>query len=205
MTMIRPFSRTYLGRDGAPIVERWDERIFTLSYFHDCMGCTFCHDTCCSYGCDIDRENVARLENEGAALAAFVGSPAQTWFRADAWRNDNDAVGGAYTRTAVTNGACVFLNRKGRGCLIHSYALSSGRDPRILKPMVCSMFPVVVDHGLLRPSYELLEPDLICFGQGKTAYRSARDDIAHYFGMSMVAELDGAEAEALGRSASGAG
>lgn len=196
--MIRPLNRTYHGRSGAPVAERLDERIFTLTYFQDCMACTFCHDKCCSYGCDIDAENVVRLEAEGAALAAFAGSSADQWFRADAWKTDSDAVGGAYTRTAVVNGACIFLNRNGRGCLIHSYALAAGRDPRDLKPMTCSVFPVVVDHGLVRPSYELLEPDLICIGPGMTAYRSARNDLGYYFGGELVAELDGVEGNVLG-------
>lgn len=199
--MIRPLSRSYRALGGAPLLERLDDRIFTLTYFQDCMACTFCHDKCCSYGCDIDAENVARLKAEGHGLETYVGSTADHWFRADAWQTDSDAVGGAYTRTSVANGACVFLNRRGRGCMIHSYALANGRDPRELKPMTCSVFPVVVDHGLLRPSYELLEPDLICIGPGMTAYRSARADLTHYFGADLVAELDNAEAQSASTSA----
>lgn len=191
--MPRQLSRTYHGREGAPFAAELDERIFTLTYFQDCMACTFCHDRCCSYGCDIDVLNIERLKAEGPALETYVGSKSSEWFAEDRIIADFDAVGGGYSRTRVRDGACVFLDRKGRGCRIHAYALQRGREVRELKPMTCTVFPVTVDHGLVRPSYELIAPDLICAGPGMTAYRAARDDLGYYFGVALVAELDAPE------------
>ena len=195
--MPRPLSRTYLGRGGAPFAALLDERIFTLTYFQDCMACTFCHDRCCSYGCDVDVLNIERLKAEGLALETIIGSTSDEWFQEDLITADIDAVGGGYTRTRVKDGACVFLDRQGRGCRIHSYALKRGREVRELKPMTCTVFPVTVDHGLVRPSYELIAPDLICAGPGMTAYRAARDDLGYYFGDALLLELDAIECEVM--------
>src|SRR5262249_58348066 len=52
----------YVSRDGTPIVSQVDPAIFSLRYFAYCLDCTFCHDVCCSYGAEIDVENVKRLE-----------------------------------------------------------------------------------------------------------------------------------------------
>lgn len=196
--MIREFSRDYVSRGDAPVARRFDDTIFTATYYQDCMGCTFCHDVCCSFGADIDVDNIGRLLAEGTALEQFVGSKAAEWFRTDCQQVDADSAGGAYTRTEVKDGRCVFLNRNGRGCLIHSYALQRGSEVRELKPMVCSVFPVTVDHGTLRPSVELRQRDLICVGPGMTAYRAARADLEWYFGADFVGELDGFERQVVG-------
>ncbi len=73
--MIREFSRAYVSRGDAPVARRFDDTIFTATYYQDCMGCTFCHDVCCSFGADIDVDNIGRLLAEGTALEQFVGSP----------------------------------------------------------------------------------------------------------------------------------
>jgi Fe-S-cluster containining protein len=184
-------SRTYRARGGAPSAARVDERVFTFGYYQDCMGCKFCQDWCCSWGCDVDLGSVSRLETEGDALERHVGSPSRDWFLQECPTAESDAVGGGYLRTAVRDGACVFLNRRGRGCLIHGYALAHGLAVREFKPMCCSLFPLTVDQGLVRPM--LLEHDLVCTGPGMTAYRAARDDLAWYFGEDFVTELDGIE------------
>jgi hypothetical protein len=63
--------------------------------------------------------------------------------------------------------------------------------------MSCSVFPLMVDHGLVQPM--LLEHDLVCAGPGMTAYRAARDDLAWYFGEDFVTEIDGIEEEVCRR------
>ena len=52
-------SRPYACKIGGPVLKAVDRRIFALRYYMDCMGCNFCHDTCCQYGVDVDLENVA--------------------------------------------------------------------------------------------------------------------------------------------------
>ena len=184
---IVPLSRPYPSRDGAPVLDRVDLAVFTERYFARCMACTFCGDDCCSYGVDVEAHG--RLLAHADGLEAFVGIPRARWFTGE-WREDPEVPGGLNTRTAVVDGRCVFLNRAGRGCLLHAFALERGLDYHDVKPMISSLFPVTFDAGLLRPSFEVQERSLVCGGEGPTLYAAARGELAHYFGEGLVAELD---------------
>ena len=157
-----------------------------------CMQCSYCHDSCCQYGVDVDVQNVARLEARADEIAAFTGVPRERWFT-DEWTDDREFPGGRHTRTRVEDGACVFRNRTGRGCRIHSFALERGIDYHELKPMVSVLFPVTFDGGLLHPSNEIADRSLQCYGDGPSLYRGVRDEIGWYFGADLVTELDALE------------
>jgi hypothetical protein len=122
-------------------------------------------------------------------LEALVGVPREQWFAPSAVQ-DADFPGGSATRTAVVDGGCVFRQRGARGCLLHAHALARGEDYHALKPMVSTLFPVTFGGGALRCSEELAEGSLVCAGQGPTAYETARDELAYYFGDELTAELD---------------
>ena len=190
--MIRRLSRSYSCRWGAPEIDRVDTGIFRERYFMQCMECSYCFDSCCSYGVDVDATNVARLEGHAEGLEAFTGIPRTRWFT-DGWTDDPEFPGGRHTRTRVEGGACVFRNRGGRGCLIHSYAVKRGVDYHELKPMVSVLFPVTFDGGLLHAASEIEDRSLQCYGDGPTVYRGVRGEIAWYFGPGLVEELDGLE------------
>jgi Fe-S-cluster containining protein len=191
--MIRSLSTPYASRHGVPVIATVDERIFTATYFAACMACTFCHDVCCSWGADVDAPNVARILAEGEPLEHFVGVPMAAWFRPEITVADAEFPGGVRTRTAVRDGGCVFLDRKGRGCKLHAFMLRQGRHYNEIKPMICALFGVTFDGGRLQPSDELADQSLRCTGPGLTAYRAARGDLAWYFGEVLVAELDAIE------------
>jgi hypothetical protein len=161
-----------------------------------CMECSYCFDSCCAFGVDVDATNVARLDAHREGLEAFTGIPRARWF-ADGWTEDPEFPGGRHTRTRVEGGACVFRNRRGRGCLIHSYAASRGLDYHELKPMVSVLFPVTFDGGLLHASSEIEDRSLQCYGDGPTVYRGVREEIAWYFGRELVGELDALESQDL--------
>jgi hypothetical protein len=222
--MIRRLSRAYASRWGAPEVDRVDTGIFRERYFMRCMDCSYCFDSCCAYGVDVDAANVARLDAHREGLEAFTGIPRARWFTG-MWNDDPEFPGGRHTRTRVEDGACVFRNRAGRtpqggpaasstvgrtpqggpaasstvgrGCLIHSYALSRGVDYHELNPMVSVLFPVTFDAGLLHSSKEIEDRSLQCYGDGPTVYRGVRGEIGWYFGPDLVSELDDLESEAL--------
>ncbi|MEY2724278.1 MAG: hypothetical protein RLZZ458_145 [Planctomycetota bacterium] len=192
---VRQLSREYSLRDtGTPRVNRVDTRIFQLTYYMNCMGCNFCGDICCQYGVDVDLENVARLQERAEELEEFTGRPRSQWFQHQVVP-DPEYPGGGYRRTQVIDGRCVFLNRQGRGCLIHSWCLQQGLPYQQLKPMVSSLFPVTFDQGVLLPSNETIESSLVCLGPGSTLYQGARGDLLWYFGEDLVAELDQMEQE----------
>ena len=104
--------------------------------------------------------------------------------------------GGATTRTRTEKGACVFLNRKGRGCLLHAWCLERGIEPRELKSMVDFLFPLTFDDGLLHPSEEADDGTLVCLDLGPSLYRGLRGELEYYFGGDFVKVLDGFESEA---------
>lgn len=182
-------SRSYPSIFQAPVLDRVDTRIFALRYFTHCMRCSFCHDQCCSYGVDIDEDNVARLKALGGGFRDFVGVPESEWFT-DEVVEDAEFPSGRYRRTRTRGSHCVFHDPNGRGCLIHAWCLDRELDYHLLKPMVSILFPVTFDYGVLGASGEAVDKSLVCAGQGPTLYEGARGELAYYFGEAMVGELD---------------
>jgi hypothetical protein len=194
--MPRPLSRPYAARDGAPVLTHVDGGVFARRYFGACLACSFCGDACCDYGVDVDAATAARMLAQADAIEAHVGVPRDAWFTGPLVP-DPDLPGGAGTRTRVATdgrGGCVFRSRTGRGCQLHAFALATGQDYHLLKPMVSALFPLTFADGLLCLSGELADGTLVCGGTGPTAYEAVRDELAYYFGDDLVAELDGLSA-----------
>ena len=187
--MIIPLDKPYPSIHGAPVIDRIDTAIFARTYFVHCMDCGFCGDSCCQYGVDVDVHNVVRIQAVADKLEPFVGSARDEWFEVG-FEDDPHFPGGKVTRTRVKDGACVFLNRKGRGCLLHSFALQEGFNFNDIKPLVSAIFPVTFDSGCLCASDEILTNELICRDQGPSLYEGARSDLLHYFGADLIRILD---------------
>ena len=194
--MIQRLSRSYPSRGGAPVISGIKPEIFHLRYFTHCSQCTFCHDWCCSFGVELDLENVKRIQAEGDGLEQLVGIDRNNWFENELVEDD-EYPGGRYTGTNVVNDACVFLNRSGRGCLLHSYSIQKGLDYHHLKPIVCVIYPLTFSEGILMPADEIEDRSLVCMGEGLTLYRALKDELAYYFGAEFVAELSEIEASDL--------
>ena len=137
-------SRAFASRYGVPVVARVDPRVFTFRYFTHCLQCGFCHDWCCSHGVDVDLLHVDAIRREADALERFTGIPRARWFEPDV-EEDDELPGGGALRTRVEDGRCVFLNREGRGCLLHAYSLARGRDYHELKSIVDCLFPLTFE------------------------------------------------------------
>jgi len=182
-------AQAYASVFGAPVLDRIDERIFTLRYFAKCMECTFCADQCCSYGVDIDTANIDMLRSLGPNFAAFVGVPQSDWFTAER-SIDPEFPSGVYGRTQTRGGKCVFASPTARGCRIHAWCLAHGLDYHAYKPLVSTLFPVTFEYGALVPSPETLDATLACAGTGSTLYEGARDELRYYFGDAFITELD---------------
>lgn len=201
-------SRPYVCREGAPTIDRVDPRIFTLTYFSNCMSCNFCDDACCQYGSDVEINFVRKLEAIAPELEAAIGVDRSQWFLTDpeecGIHEDPEYPGGLYTRTRVVpltpersrhnTEACVFLDQATRGCMLHRFAIERKIDVHDVKPMICLIFPVCFEGGEIRPALELDEEELVCLGRGDSVYRSIRDELAYYFSNEMVEELDALEA-----------
>jgi hypothetical protein len=183
-----------------PVVDRVETTIFVHTYFVDCMQCSYCGDSCCQYGVDVDADNVARLRARAAEIEQYTGIGVDRWFTGE-WTNDPEFPGGMHTRTRVEDGACVFRSRHRRGCLLHSFALDRGLDYHELKPMVSVLFPITFDEGLLQPSTEIRDRSLQCYGDGPSVYRGVRSEVGFYFGHALVQELDELERDVACRKA----
>ncbi len=198
-------SREYACRFGAPVIHSIDPRIFTCTYFGPCLDCTTCHDACCQYGADTEMPRLEELDKIRPELEAYLGVSMSEWFRLDeddfGVLDEAEYPGGRYTRTQVVElppgrsahneWACVFLDPQGRGCRVHRFALERGIDVHTIKPMVCLLFPVSFNFGVLCPAYEFdCDGELVCEGMGAVIYDHAREDILWYFGPELVAELD---------------
>ena len=200
---LHPLTRSYPCRYGAPTIAAVDPAIFARRYFTYCLQCTFCHDACCEYGVDYDWRVRKNLDVHADALEAFTGIGRTRWFTGDG-TPDETMPGGGSDRTAVHDGACIFLNRESRGCAIHAYAVSAGVDYHDLKSIVDCLFPLTWDDDELGLSEEVLDSSLICLDTGPTLYRGVREELRYYFGDGLVAELDRIEAiTAAGRSPAG--
>jgi hypothetical protein len=101
-------------------------------------------DGCCTLGAHFsDDDDEARVGAFVTLLTAEewqfhdVGHKKKRWVETD---EDGDR------KTAVHEGACIFLNRPGfaagAGCSLHSWALLNGRHPLETKPDVCWQLPV---------------------------------------------------------------
>jgi len=197
-----PLSRQYVATSGAPTIDAVDSGIFGRRYFAHCMSCGFCADSCCAHGVDVDGRVETALLAEATAIERHTGIAVGDWFRGPAV-DDEDAPGGTLRRTAVRDGYCVFHAPGARGCMLHSYAIATGRDYHDLKPIVSTLFPVTFGGGALVASDELEDGSLVCGSAGPTAYEAARDELAYYFGTSLVNELDALAAAATGVDSSG--
>jgi hypothetical protein len=184
-----PLPREFPSRYGVPVLRAVDTDIFQQRYFTHCLQCTFCNDWCCQYGVDVDRHHAERILSHADALEAYTGIPRDRWFTAER-EADPDSPGGETWRTSVTDGACIFLNRRGRGCLLHAFCLEQGIDHHDLKSIVDGLFPLTFEDGVLCAAVEAHDNELVCLGSGPTLYRGIREEVAFYFGAELVALLD---------------
>ena len=184
----------FRSRYGVPVLHRVDPEIFRRRYFTHCLACTFCHDWCCQFGVDVDRYHVDRILAHADALEAYTAIPRAQWFTGEA-EPESDSPGGETWRTGILDGVCVFLNRRGRGCLLHAFCLERGIDHHELKSLVDGLFPLTYESGVLGTAQEVEENALVCLDTGPTLYRGMREELRYYFGDGLVAALDRIETE----------
>ena len=120
----------------------------------------------------------------------------EKWFQ-DGIYADSDFAGGRCRSTQVAHGRCIFDNRGGRGCGIHSLCLEQGQDYHEIKPVLCWLFPLTVESTALCPQNVVLDKSLVCGSEGVTLYRSQRGELLWLFGQELVDELDAIEAQTL--------
>lgn len=193
-TSIIPLTREYAS--GNMVISFVHRDIFLKTYFARCLECNFCHDWCCSFGADVDIQNVEKIQQRREEILPFVRPPEGEWFEAE-YEYYEEYDGNQYTRINPQGPRCVFISKDQRGCGLHRYALSKQMDYHEIKPLVCILFPLSFGEGILSLAPELDDDSLICSGSGCSAYQSIRNELEYYFGREFVEELDGVEKEVL--------
>ncbi|MBI2854239.1 MAG: hypothetical protein HYX87_04875 [Chloroflexi bacterium] len=173
-----------------------DEAVFSSRYHSSCQAFSKCDDACCNYGCQVDlteRDRILRYAT--ATLERQIANPSSGWFKAELVQ-DSDFPSGWYTRVLTYGGKCVFHDPAGRGCLLENDALERGIDHHLVKPMVCTLFPLTWEGGRLFVSG--FSRELPCKGEDTTLFRAFRNEIRFYFGRMFVSELDRLAATSVG-------
>lgn len=182
-----PLSREFSSRNLAISFVHRD--IFLKKYFARCLECNFCHDWCCSFGADIDIQNVEKIQQRKEEILPFVRPPEGEWFEPE-YTYYEEYAGNQYTRINPLGPRCAFISKDQRGCGLHRYAISQGMDYHEIKPLACILFPLSFEEGLLFLAPELEDGSLVCSGSGDSVYRAMRDELKYYFGNDFVEELD---------------
>lgn len=196
--------KAFPSRFGQPVLTEVAVEIFRRTTNAFCGTHDACGDRCCAHGADVDEPTAGRLLSMAEEIEAFTGIPRGDWFKVE-WVADPEVPGKRYTRTTAREDGCTFLNRKGgRGCLIHSFCIEKGTDYQTLKPMICCLFPMTFDNGVLRPMDEFLELEPPT-SDGTTVYEASRGEILYYFGQELVDLLDKKQAEVRKTAKSGSG
>lgn len=138
---------------------------------------------------DVEKRIYENIMTHAAALEQITDLPREEWFEPEV-EEDEGMPGGLCYRTVAHNGACVFLGRSSRGCLLHSYAVEHGMDYHDLKPMISALFPLSFDDETLLPADEVTDQELVCIEQGDSLYHGVRNELRYYFGPAFVDELD---------------
>jgi hypothetical protein len=101
-------------------------------------------DGCCTLGAHFsDKADEKRVRRFVKLLGPQDWQFYDVGRRKDAWVEVDDD---GERKTAVHDGACIFLNRPGfeagQGCALHAWALRSDRHPLETKPNVCWQLPI---------------------------------------------------------------
>ncbi len=131
LSAVVPLAGPYICLFGAPVLNAVHPQIFALRYFTRCMDCGFCGDDCLL---------LRRRHRCGGSRACRDASPGSRRLSASHPANgspdtpvaDPEFPSGAYLRTRVHNGHCVFQVRGRRGCaIIHSHCPRRGPSTTI--------------------------------------------------------------------------
>jgi hypothetical protein len=101
-------------------------------------------DGCCTLGAHFsDKADEKRVRSFVKLLGPQDWQHHSVGSRRNAWIETDEE---GERKTAVHEGACIFLNRPGfpggAGCALHGWALRNGRHPLETKPNVCWQLPV---------------------------------------------------------------
>jgi hypothetical protein len=121
--------------------------VFYQKGFDDrgCYGCA-CQDTCCTHGCDVDRESYHLIFEYRELIEELVGVKLEDCFEEN-WSGDKEYLGGNSIRSKRgQSNFCIFNVHAGKGCILY-HLVSEVKVPRRIIPSICRLYPLTWDNG----------------------------------------------------------
>lgn len=125
---------------------RISDEVFRHKGFDErgCYGCS-CNDSCCRYGCDVDKESFELILANRQIIEETVGIRLEDCFETE-WSNDDDFLGKNSIRATKRGNYCAFHFQDGRGCVLFRLVFNEGLPKRII-PSICRLYPLSWDKG----------------------------------------------------------
>jgi hypothetical protein len=118
----------------------------------DSRGCygTDCHDTCCRYGCDVDKDAYYLIRKNSDVIKDILDLDFRNLFSGK-MQYDSEYPGGAYIRSRKlrATGYCIFHKVGEKGCVLYELVFAGGL-PKSIIPLICRLYPIEWDKGKLR-------------------------------------------------------
>ena len=154
-----------------------------------------CNAQCCASGAYIDLTERDRLLAHADLIKAHLDET-QTddetqWFEAGE-KLDQDYASGRCVGTAMINGKCAFLDKRGY-CTTQVAANAAGMHKWALKPLFCVLFPIEVIGGVVKFDSRLQDQRACCSTQpvfDVPLFQACRDELVHLLGEDGVSEID---------------
>ena len=122
------------------------EEVFRHRGFDE-MGCygSSCHDSCCRYGCDVDKEAFDLITANRGGIEKEIGLRIEDCFEKE-WTNDDDFLGDNSIRAIKRGDYCAFHFSDRKGCVLFHLVFKEGLPKRMV-PSICRLYPLSWDKG----------------------------------------------------------
>ena len=111
-----------------------------------CYGCA-CNDSCCRYGCDVDKESYDLIFQNREIIEKRIGIKLENCFEKE-WSCDREYLGNNSIDTKTIGSHCVFKLKDKRGCILFHLAFDNNISKRII-PSICRLYPLTWGGGEL--------------------------------------------------------
>lgn len=114
-----------------------------------CFG-TKCHDACCRYGCDVDKDAYELIKKNKHLIKEILSYDFSKLFSGK-MESDVEYPGGSYIRSKKlrSTGYCIFHKVDEKGCVLYELVFAGGLPKNII-PLICRLYPIEWDKGKLR-------------------------------------------------------
>ncbi len=111
-----------------------------------CYGCS-CNDSCCRYGCEVDKESYDLIFQNRKIIEKSIGIKLEECFEKE-WSDDDEYLGNNSVDTKTFKGYCAFKLKDKKGCILFEL-VSKNKVSRRIIPSICRLYPLTWGNGKL--------------------------------------------------------